>query len=134
MPDSSSTVIEEFPDGHDLRVAQPAPAAPAPAPAESARPGKPRPSRRRWVWASLCVLLVLGLAFVWSRIAAAKAASAAKAAALNPDRKSTRLNSSHLGISYAVFCLKKKHIDLHHYILASALSTPVTVDHCPHLT
>src|ERR1039458_10558473 len=28
-----------------------------------------------------------------------------------PDRKSTRLNSSHLGISYAVFCLKKKHLD-----------------------
>src|SRR5437899_12887230 len=26
----------------------------------------------------------------------------------SPDRKSTRLNSSHLGISYAVFCLKKK--------------------------
>src|SRR5262245_65332339 len=26
------------------------------------------------------------------------------------DRKSTRLNSSHLGISYAVFCLKKKNI------------------------
>src|SRR5262245_65257570 len=25
-----------------------------------------------------------------------------------PDRKSTRLNSSHLGISYAVFCLKQK--------------------------
>src|ERR1039458_10543148 len=25
------------------------------------------------------------------------------------DRKSTRLNSSHLGISYAVFCLKKKY-------------------------
>src|SRR5256885_2355863 len=25
-----------------------------------------------------------------------------------PDRKSTRLNSSHLVISYAVFCLKKK--------------------------
>src|SRR5437899_7048545 len=41
------------------------------------------------------------------------------------DRKSTRLNSSHLGISYAVFCLKKKMhtkterviatIDTHHY-------------------
>src|SRR5438045_4897398 len=30
------------------------------------------------------------------------------------DRKSTRLNSSHLGISYAVFCLKKKKkLDLH---------------------
>src|ERR1035437_4868063 len=27
-----------------------------------------------------------------------------------PDRKSTRLNSSHANISYAVFCLKKKHI------------------------
>src|ERR1035441_3033907 len=26
------------------------------------------------------------------------------------DRKSTRLNSSHLGISYAVFCLKKKYL------------------------
>src|SRR5256885_9881103 len=32
---------------------------------------------------------------------------------LNPlDRKSTRLNSSHLVISYAVFCLKKKKIML----------------------
>src|SRR5256885_3605832 len=28
--------------------------------------------------------------------------------AFPPDRKSTRLNSSHLVISYAVFCLKKK--------------------------
>src|SRR5262245_66079613 len=30
------------------------------------------------------------------------------AQAAQGDRKSTRLNSSHLGISYAVFCLKKK--------------------------
>src|SRR5437899_7925745 len=30
------------------------------------------------------------------------------AATQEGDRKSTRLNSSHLGISYAVFCLKKK--------------------------
>src|SRR3712207_8122029 len=29
------------------------------------------------------------------------------------DRKSTRLNSSHANISYAVFCLKKKHISYH---------------------
>src|SRR5258705_6892458 len=29
---------------------------------------------------------------------------------MRADRKSTRLNSSHLGISYAVFCLKKKKI------------------------
>src|SRR3712207_7460031 len=28
----------------------------------------------------------------------------------HPDRKSTRLNSSHANISYAVFCLKKKKI------------------------
>src|SRR5690242_21306848 len=28
------------------------------------------------------------------------------------DRKSTRLNSSHMSISYAVFCLKKKKIDI----------------------
>src|SRR3712207_8491222 len=27
---------------------------------------------------------------------------------MDPDRKSTRLNSSHANISYAVFCLKKK--------------------------
>src|SRR5699024_12664223 len=31
-----------------------------------------------------------------------------------PDRKSTRLNSSHVSISYAVFCLKKKNITTHH--------------------
>src|SRR5437868_10263654 len=29
------------------------------------------------------------------------------------DRKSTRLNSSHVSISYAVFCLKKKNLDAH---------------------
>src|SRR5947199_1515340 len=32
------------------------------------------------------------------------------------DRKSTRLNSSHLGISYAVFCLKKKKTERIHKI------------------
>src|SRR5688500_8200090 len=43
--------------------------------------------------------------------AAKEMVAAAKAAGriLMPDRKSTRLNSSHLVISYAVFCLKKKH-------------------------
>src|SRR2546430_12199352 len=34
--------------------------------------------------------------------------STLQAALLNIDRKSTRLNSSHSQISYAVFCLKKK--------------------------
>src|SRR3712207_8556173 len=33
-------------------------------------------------------------------------------AALGEDRKSTRLNSSHANISYAVFCLKKKNSKL----------------------
>src|ERR1039457_6151745 len=40
------------------------------------------------------------------------------AAAIYGDRKSTRLNSSHLVISYAVFCLKKS------YVLNSAASCP----------
>src|SRR5690349_23614274 len=36
---------------------------------------------------------------------------------INSDRKSTRLNSSHVEISYAVFCLKKKkHIKRAHEI------------------
>src|SRR2546426_2644180 len=39
------------------------------------------------------------------------------------DRKSTRLNSSHLVISYAVFCLKKKKSDQ---------SYPVTIARDPH--
>src|SRR5256885_9917179 len=42
------------------------------------------------------------------------------------DRKSTRLNSSHLVISYAVFCLKKK--KTHHY--SSDLSLALTSVSC----
>src|SRR5436853_4521585 len=45
---------------------------------------------------------------VSSRIAAIVADIESAASAVSSDRKSTRLNSSHLGISYAVFCLKKK--------------------------
>src|SRR5205085_3666043 len=41
-------------------------------------------------------------------VAAATATSAAGASSASRDRKSTRLNSSHSQISYAVFCLKKK--------------------------
>src|SRR5437899_9579249 len=37
----------------------------------------------------------------------------------NIDRKSTRLNSSHLGISYAVFCLKKKKKINNRYIICN---------------
>src|SRR3712207_7357725 len=45
------------------------------------------------------------------------------------DRKSTRLNSSHANISYAVFCLKKKknitELKFHYYI-TSPLISPIT--------
>src|SRR5438067_8796983 len=34
-----------------------------------------------------------------------------RVAVVRGDRKSTRLNSSHVSISYAVFCLKKKKVD-----------------------
>src|SRR5437899_4081140 len=43
-----------------------------------------------------------------SRAKAAFTIATGAASIVNADRKSTRLNSSHLGISYAVFCLKKK--------------------------
>src|SRR5258705_3840988 len=45
------------------------------------------------------------------------------------DRKSTRLNSSHLGISYAVFCLKKKNkISTNINALPHVYSGSLTVD------
>src|SRR5258705_1929914 len=50
----------------------------------------------------------------------------AGAGAMIPDRKSTRLNSSHLGISYAVFCLKKKN--------ESRLASAVVADETEELT
>src|SRR3712207_7748504 len=39
------------------------------------------------------------------------------------DRKSTRLNSSHANISYAVFCLKKKNTNLFYSLVCLATST-----------
>src|SRR5437867_5278908 len=44
----------------------------------------------------------------WKTSTARLAKSGCCAAAAQQDRKSTRLNSSHRTISYAVFCLKKK--------------------------
>src|SRR3712207_8619692 len=38
------------------------------------------------------------------------------------DRKSTRLNSSHANISYAVFCLKKKKTEATDYCIHSSLA------------
>src|SRR5256885_8255762 len=40
------------------------------------------------------------------------------------DRKSTRLNSSHLVISYAVFCLKKKKRSLRPHVLNKTQANP----------
>src|SRR5690625_65834 len=58
---------------------------------------------RAGVWSA--VLLVLGLGVLEAGMVAAR-----RAFILFPgtDRKSTRLNSSHVAISYAVFCLKQK--------------------------
>src|SRR3712207_7037243 len=45
---------------------------------------------------------------------------------LRVDRKSTRLNSSHANISYAVFCLKKKNILIYFLThLTSCASSPI---------
>src|SRR5690625_6366857 len=43
------------------------------------------------------------------------------------DRKSTRLNSSHVAISYAVFCLKKKTYTVAGYTEREHVRTPVTM-------
>src|SRR5438874_7415319 len=58
-----------------------------------------------WPWANARVYLV---PLQPRSRANAALTSAALAPAADPDRKSTRLNSSHVEISYAVFCLKKK--------------------------
>src|SRR6266851_8865626 len=44
-----------------------------------------------------------------------------------PDRKSTRLNSSHITISYAVFCLKKKKTKKQHYPIMNTITLPALV-------
>src|SRR5689334_24697850 len=56
-----------------------------------------------------------GLAAGIAAAAAGTAEAAAAAASAAGDRKSTRLNSSHSSISYAVFCLKKKKNIKHHF-------------------
>src|SRR3712207_7089764 len=47
------------------------------------------------------------------------------------DRKSTRLNSSHANISYAVFCLKKTNI--HHTSCLPPPNPPHPPSHTPHV-
>src|SRR5256885_4982040 len=63
---------------------------------------------------SLFVWTTPGSTAVWrrrsadARVTSAIGSMTGSRASCNIDRKSTRLNSSHLVISYAVFCLKKK--------------------------
>src|SRR3989442_10807711 len=59
-------------------------------------------SSARWVRLAAAALLVVLVAPAPAR------ADAVSMTARAGDRKSTRLNSSHVRISYAVFCLKKK--------------------------
>src|SRR5437773_4845239 len=46
-----------------------------------------------------------------------------RAGAEHGDRKSTRLNSSHITISYAVFCLKKKNKNNHNNIHITSIES-----------
>src|SRR3712207_8857562 len=47
------------------------------------------------------------------------------------DRKSTRLNSSHANISYAVFCLKKKKTPLSRHVQTASLHRILARLRCP---
>src|SRR5690606_39781868 len=68
-------------------------------------------SRRRWSMAS-ADLESLAQALKQGRVAVLTGAGCSTESGIpdyrGSDRKSTRLNSSHVKISYAVFCLKKK--------------------------
>src|SRR3712207_7026331 len=56
--------------------------------------------------------------------ATARISRAPAATAVKTDRKSTRLNSSHANISYAVFCLKKKKLSHYHLLDMVCVLTP----------
>src|SRR3712207_8508586 len=58
----------------------------------------------------LAVLFVAGVPLPWLAGVAVGGLASSLVLALGKDRKSTRLNSSHANISYAVFCLKNKTI------------------------
>src|SRR5258707_5001035 len=64
------------------------------------------PINALWLVVAAACCYALGYRF-YSKFIAAKIL-ALDASRATPDRKSTRLNSSHANISYAVFCLKKK--------------------------
>src|SRR5947209_15013307 len=72
------------------------------------------------VWLFLLFVLLIGYTFYFFRDPERSipadpnlVVAAADGAITDIDRKSTRLNSSHANISYAVFCLKKKKKQIH---------------------
>src|SRR2546426_7617149 len=69
---------------------------------------------RDFLLTSPAMVMFPGLALLWVGVT------------FNIDRKSTRLNSSHLVISYAVFCLKKKKIKSRHNSATTRGDTPHT--------
>src|SRR5437899_4210231 len=66
-----------------------------------------RPCRIHLSSAGVSLKLIFNMLFP-SGLVSEKSLCDRKNDCVDIDRKSTRLNSSHLGISYAVFCLKKK--------------------------
>src|SRR5256885_10533407 len=75
-----------------------------------------RPSPCAWWWTPRCATARWPVADWRQRFPRHALRSTAWTKRVLRDRKSTRLNSSHLVISYAVFCLKKKkkHTPQHH--------------------
>src|SRR5205814_8697820 len=62
-------------------------------------------ARRLALWAAFVALLVVPFVLIGERHRRASKRLRLPGRTSDGDRKSTRLNSSHLGISYAVFCL-----------------------------
>src|ERR1035438_8538804 len=72
-----------------------------------AEANEPELTARSIAWGvALCVIFTVASAYSGLKVGQVMEA----AIPISIDRKSTRLNSSHLGVSYAVFCLKKKKI------------------------
>src|SRR3712207_8752650 len=78
-----------------------------------------RRGRRRFRFASTAVRATTAI-----RSSALKGPPAVRLPLRVRDRKSTRLNSSHANISYAVFCSKKKNVPARLHVL---FSVPLTV-------
>src|SRR3712207_6994552 len=93
---TSAAAKQSVPVGEVARESTPAPSSAAPSDPQGEEAAQQ--TWTRWAVAALIMLVSLVPAFLYAK------------PHLMRDRKSTRLNSSHANISYAVFCLKKKKI------------------------